>query len=99
MIHRFECRACGGRYNDRQPDGTLYEHVCGPTTARKKTPAAERPNKRDENVDAHQSGRILGIKSAGDGVTCLTDGKLEEPPWISALYRRIAEREAKENGE
>jgi hypothetical protein len=97
MIHRFECRACGGRYNDTQPDGTPYEHVCGPLPQSKKKPQGERPNKRDENVAVDKRGHLQGIRSVGLGVTCLTDARLEEPPWISKLYKRIAEREEKEN--
>lgn len=97
MIHSFECHACRGRYFDVDANGTPYAHVCGPLPPAKKKPQGERPNKRDENVDVDQRSRIRGIKSEGAGVHCLTDTKLEEPPWISRLYKRIADQEEKEN--
>jgi hypothetical protein len=97
MIHQFQCLACKGRYADTMPDGSFYAHACGPRPVAKKQPAGERPDKRDENLAVNQSGRVVGIKSAGAGVKCLTDGRLEEPPWISALHKRIAAEEEKAN--
>lgn len=95
MIHQFECRACHGRYFDTMRDGTTYAHACPPLPATKKLAERERPDKRDENVAVTPQGRVTGIKSVGAGVTCITDGRLEEPPWISVLYKSIAKQEEK----
>lgn len=97
MIHTFECRSCGGTYAEASSNGAPYTHICGPLPMDKHGVERERPNKRDENVVIDSQGRTLGIRSEGDGVRCLTDVSLEEPTWISAVYKRIAAREEKEN--
>lgn len=97
MSMLFKCRACGGRYWDVQNDGSVYHHVCGPLPADKKNPERERHNKRDENIARHRDRGVTGIVSEGAGVTCLASSQLEEPLWISALYKRIEAEEAKRN--
>jgi len=93
VSHRFKCNACRAEYFDTMPDGTTYAHVCGnPPVRRKKGKPAEFIG-RDENTKVDKRGLVAGIKSQGTGVTCLTDGRLEEPAWISALYKHIAARE------
>lgn len=94
---RWRCNACKGVYSDILPGGYSYAHACGPLAAAKKLPERERPNKRDENVLADRDGKVLGIRSEGAGVTCLTDDKLDEPKWITKLKKVIAAREEKEN--
>lgn len=97
MRHKFRCNACKGTYFDVQLDGAPYAHVCGALPADKKNPERERTDKRDENIALGGDRRVIGILSAGAGVTCLTDVKLEEPRWISALYKRIEAEEEKRN--
>lgn len=97
MIHTFRCNACKGTYDETDRHGILNPHACGPLPADKKNPERERPDKRDENARYDRGGRLLGIKSEGAGVTCLTDGKIEQPQWLSALYKRVADLEEKEN--
>lgn len=89
MRHEFRCKACGGRYWSHQLDGTQYEHVCSPLPAKGKHPERLRDGHRDENVVLDRRRRVTGIRSAGAGVVCLTNSMLEEPTWISALYKRI----------
>lgn len=95
MRHQFQCLACKGIYFDTSINGRLYSHVCGPLPATKKDPERERPNKRDENPAFSKGGRVRGIVSEGAGVKCLTASHLQEPLWISALYKRVEEEEAK----
>lgn len=97
MRHQFECHACKGRYFETCGDGSPYAHVCGPLPADKKNPQRERPDKRDENPLMDGRGNWLGIRSEGLGVTCLTDGRLQEPRWISAMHERRVKREEKED--
>lgn len=97
MIHQFQCNACGATWFTPTRAGHINFHACGPLPADRKHPERERPDKRDENIEVGAGGRVLGIKSEGAGVTCLSDGRIEEPPWISALYKRIADQEEKEN--
>lgn len=61
-------------------------------------PARERPQIRDENAALDHNGNWNGIRSEGKGVKCLTDGRLQEPRWISALHKSREKREGKENG-
>lgn len=96
MMHRFQCKACGAEYFDQMPSGIAYAHACGPLPADKKNPERERPDKRDENMAVDKTRRVLGIRSEGKGVTCLTDKNLREPRWISALKRRV-EKEAEKD--
>lgn len=96
MSQRFRCNACNGEYSDATPDGGIYAHACGPLPADTKNPARERPDKRDENIAVDQNSRVLGIRSEGAGVTCLTDKKIDEPRWISAVKRRV-EKEAEKD--
>lgn len=97
MIHRFRCLACKGEYSETDAHGIAYAHVCGPLPADKKTPERERPDKRDENALMDGRGLVVGIRDEGAGVKCLTASHLSEPLWISALYKRIEQREEKEN--
>lgn len=92
MIQRFRCNACKGEYSDVQPDGSIYHHACPPLNPNKKGETPERENKRDENVDRLRRGtgsRVAGIISEGEGVKCLTDDKLTEPPWITRLKAQV----------
>lgn len=94
MIHVFQCRACGTTYPEQQTNGSIHAHVCGPLPARKKDPERERPDKRDENPQLDRHGHVVGIRSAGAGVVCISDGRIDEPTWISALYKRIEKEDA-----
>lgn len=97
MRHQFQCRACDGTYFEMLQDGGPYAHVCGPLPPDKNGVQAERPDKRDENMVVNGAGKLSGIRSEGAGVTCLTDGRLEEPRWISTLHKRIAKEEGNED--
>lgn len=97
MIHLFRCESCKATYQDVQRDGVLYFHACGPLPPDKDGVQAERPDKRDENVVTDRQRTVTGIKSEGAGVVCLTDARLEEPIWISTLYKNIEAQEEKSN--
>lgn len=97
MRQQFRCNACQATWTTPTLQGLINYHACGPLPADKKNPERERPDKRDENEAVGTGGRVLGIKLEGAGVTCLSDPKLQEPPWITALKKRIADREEKEN--
>ena len=76
-----KCNSCGGTYNTKQPDGSLYFHACAPlpNPAYQPDPAKgavnpvqtiEHPNKRDENLTAPDPAtKQNGIVNAGTGVT------------------------------
>lgn len=93
MTHQFKCLSCGARYLDQQQDGTLYFHACGPMPPNKDGVQIERPDKRDENIAVNQLGRVMGIKTEGQGVECLTDAKLEQPIWLTQLQAKAAKEE------
>lgn len=93
MTHRFRCLACKGEYFDQQLDGAPYAHVCPPLRGDKKKPEQLRDDHRDENVKLDGRRRTIGIRSEGAGVKCLSDEKLAEPRWISALKMRIAKED------
>jgi hypothetical protein len=93
LAHLFGCNACHGEYRERQRDGTVYHHACPPLRPDKNGIEAERRNKRDENVVYGLMDRVIGIRSEGDGVTCLSDARLSEPAWITAMKERIAKQE------
>jgi len=97
MTHQFRCNACKSTWFTPDHNGHIHYHACGPLPADSKNPERERPDKRDENIAVDRGGKVLGIKLEGAGVTCLSDPKLKRPLWISALYKRIAEQEEKEN--
>lgn len=90
---RFQCLACKGVYFDSSPEGGIYHHVCSPLLPDQNGVEAERTDLRDENVAVSARGRVTGIQSEGAGVKCLTDPKLTEPAWITAMNKRIAEEE------
>lgn len=96
-MNKFQCLACGGVYYDQSPEGIPYAHACAPLPADKKNPERERPDKRDENIVIATGGKLMGIKSEGAGVTCLTSDTINEPKWISAVNKAVAAREEKEN--
>jgi hypothetical protein len=50
-MSRWRCHACGGTYDDPQPDGWRYFHACPPV--RDPITSTERPNPghRDESPD------------------------------------------------
>ena len=97
MTHEFRCNACKATWFTPTRHAHINHHACGPLPAHKKNPERERPDKRDENIAVDRAGKVLGIKLQGAGVTCLSDARLKEPPWISALMKRIADQEEKEN--
>lgn len=82
-----------GSYPEFQPDGTVYHHACPPLRPDKHGVEAERTNKRDENVVYGRGDRIIGIRSEGAGVQCLSSAKVVEPAWITALKKRIEKEE------
>lgn len=96
MMHEFQCLACGGRYFEADRHGVFYAHACGPLPATKKEPARERPDKRDENHAVDREGTVLGIKSEGKGVKCLSDPKLKAPRWITKLKQYVDKRRDKD---
>ena len=53
-MRRFRCNACGGEYDDRQTDGSLYFHTCPPVRRLR-----VRRNGRDVVID-------VGAKQPGD---------------------------------
>lgn len=77
----------------QQPDGTIYFHACPPLPADENGVVAERPDKRDENIQTFRGDRVTGITSEGMGVKCLTSDKLQEPAWITTLKARIEKEE------
>lgn len=89
----FECLSCGGQYFEASRDGAIYVHVCGPLPVDDKGMLKERPDKRDENLAISGRGDVVGIRAEGKGVKCLTDKKLKEPTWITALKKRIATKD------
>lgn len=96
MTFAYQCNACGALYFDVQRDGTLYYHACAPLPPDKNGFAAERLNKRDENLARVRPGVIPGIISEGDGVTSLKNPQFSEPQWITAQKAAIAKQEEKE---
>jgi len=97
VIHQFRCNACKATWFTPDHNGKIHHHACAPLRADKKNPEREQPDKRDENIAVDRGGKVTGIKLQGAGVTCLSDARLKQPPWISALYKRIADQEEKEN--
>jgi hypothetical protein len=97
MRPQFQCNACKGVYYETMPDGVVYVHACGPLPATAKDPERERPDKRDENPVYDSDRYWIGIRSEGAGVRCITDARLEEPRWISALKKQRDAREEKED--
>ena len=90
---KYRCNACQGTYNDTLRDGTVYTHTCPPLPPDKKGVQSEREDKRDENIVTLASGRVIGIRSEGAGVTPLDAVRLPEPAWITAMKDRIAAAE------
>lgn len=97
MRNEFGCKACGGVYFDQMPDRSTYHHSCPPLPPTKEGNRPERLNKRDENVERGRDRRAIGIIAEGDGVVCLSNPKLTEPPWITQLKAKVAKEEAKLN--
>jgi len=93
MINQFECLSCGGQYGEASADGIPYAHVCGPLPPDKNGVQVERENKRDENPAIAKGGVVAGIRAEGKGVKCLSDKKLKEPRWISAMKARVPKEE------
>lgn len=93
MIHTFQCLSCGGQYPEAQRDGIPHAHVCGPLPPDENGVEFERADKRDENPAIAKGGAVIGIRAEGKGVKCLTDAKLKEPRWISALKARTPKEE------
>jgi hypothetical protein len=93
MSQLFQCHGCRGVYADTQRDGSLYFHACPPLPPDDNGIEAERPNKRDENIATHRTGRLLGIRLEGAGVKCISDAAIVEPAWITTMKKRIAKEE------
>ena len=93
MMQGFQCLACKGVYFDSSPDGATYFHVCPPLPRDDKGVRPVRVDARDENLTQPRAGRAQSIRSEGAGVKCLTNAKLQEPAWITALKKRAAKEE------
>lgn len=93
MSQRFSCNSCQGVYSDVQADGSIYFHACPPLPPDKKGNVPDRADWRDENLARPRHIRVPWIKSEGHGVKCLTDSRLSEPAWITAMKRSAAEEE------
>lgn len=93
MIQRFQCLACNGVYSSVQADGMIYFHTCPQLPPDRRGNAPDRADARDENLARPRHIRVPWIKSEGRGVKCLTDSRLSEPAWITAMKRSAAEEE------
>lgn len=94
MIQQFQCLACDGIYFERSPEGGTYHHVCPPLPPDKHGKVPVREDARDENLTRVRNGQEPTIKSEGAGVKCLTDDKLTESTWITAVKKRAPVDEA-----
>lgn len=97
MTRIFQCRTCGGIYIEAQTDGSVYFHACPPQSRDPVKGTLEYVNKRDENVAVDRKGKHTGITAEGDGVTCLNDGSVSEPVWITRLKLKLLHEKELEN--
>jgi len=75
-----KCSTCTGTYTPQQAGNGQYFHACPPIANPAYQPdptkpafnlvqTIEQPNKRDENLVLDPTGKVIGIKAAGAGVT------------------------------
>ncbi len=58
----YRCLGCRGVYEDPQPDGSLYFHVCPPASIDFRGRLQHRPEHRDENLVFDEAGHNRGPK-------------------------------------
>lgn len=63
----WECNTCLGRFQDPQPDGALYFHVCPWLALIAPGPLKPRPDAVNENLELDSAGAAIGPKQPGLG--------------------------------
>jgi hypothetical protein len=86
----FKCKECATVYPDLTREGTIIHHTCAPTMHNRQREIIPREVIRDENYNIHPRRGIVGIRSEGLGVECVSGEKLSEPAWITMLKKRVA---------
>ena len=78
----MRCNSCDGTYQSVQDDGTPYYHACAPLPPTPEHPLGrERPNKRDENLVAHEWLWVLedGSEVGGSEIPMTAPVKYRKP--------------------
>lgn len=91
--NQWRCVACGGVYMDQSETDIVYLHICPDPLPKRKGVKASELQRRDETPIVNELTKERAIRAAGEGVECLSDGKMKEPSWITRMVRLTRRKE------